>query len=103
MNTDLIRSLTKDLDLARKSLIALRAEAETLNLGHQGTISVCVPGATRAIVVAQDGGRSFGWQSRMVRGREMIMLGIKKAYAAMIESERAQIEVLKEAIAKEAA
>lgn len=103
MNTDLIRKLTFDLDDAEKLLKELTTEAEYLNLNHQDLISVCVPKVTRWIAVAENGGREAGWMTRLIRGREMILLGMKKAYAAMIEQQKERVQAIKEQIAQEAA
>lgn len=100
MNTELIRKLTVDLDTAMKHAADLRREAGTLQLNHQEQIAVSVPGCHRIIHVAVNGGHGAGWMTRMVRGREMIMLGIKKAYAAMIEAADDRVAEIEAAIAK---
>lgn len=103
MNTELVRKLTVQLDEAEKLLIELKKEADSLHLNHQNPISVNVPGTNRWIGVAENGGREHGWMSKMIRGREMIMLGIKKAYMAMIEEQEEKVSTIKALIAQEAA
>lgn len=103
MNTTRIRELTKMLDEARGAARQLRNEAEALNLNHQDVISVRIKDCARDIYVAVNGGREAGWMSQMVRGREMIMLGIKKAYTAMIEDADARVASIESEIRKEAA
>lgn len=103
MNTDRIRKMTIELDAAMKHAADLRREADTLRLNHQEQIAVSVPGCHRVIHVAVNGGRESGWMTRMVRGREMIMLGVKKAYAAMIEAADERVAEIEAAITREVA
>lgn len=86
MNTERIRKLTINRDLAAQLVSELREEASRLTLsGHQHEISVRVGRECRSISVTKIDTHG-NYSSRLVRGREMILLGVKKAYAVMIEA-----------------
>lgn len=101
MNNDCVRKILDEIVIAERLLAELKAEASTLNLGHQDPIAVSIPKKTRWLGVAENGGRENGWSARLVRGREMIMLGIKLAYAAMIEQQERYLSRLKKDLLEE--
>lgn len=104
MNTSSIRDLLAARERAVKELQSLRNEAESFSLnGHQNAISVFIGGCQRCVDVAAIGGREVSWQSTLVRGREMILLGAKKAYAAMIERTEKELSAIDEQIRRETA
>lgn len=88
MNTQDIRLAADNLDTMRKRLAALKDERATLNCkGHQHEISVTV-GTVRRVMVAS-ASYETGYTTRMIRGREMIALGVIKAFDGWIdEAER---------------
>lgn len=93
MNTEKIRDLTKVLDAEKAKLAALKAQASMLTLsGHQNQISVTIQDKVQLAVTAMD----RGWHQRCIRGREMILLGVKKAMAAMIEEQEFAVEKAKQ-------
>ncbi len=93
MNTEKIRDLTKVLDAEKAKLAALKAQASMLTLsGHQNQISVTIQDKVQLAVTAMD----RGWSQRCIRGREMILLGVKKAMAAMIEEQEFAVEKAKQ-------
>lgn len=87
MNTERIRKLLVIRDEAAKDLAALRNEFSTLTLnGHQEEIIVFVGKGRRPVSVAKIGGSDVGYSSILLRGREMVLLGVKKAFAEMVKS-----------------
>lgn len=95
MNTENIRKLTELLDAEVASLARLKSQASLLTLnGHQESITVSVKDKVTLSVTAMD----RGYAQRCIKGREMILLGIKKAMAAMIEEQEFAVEQAKQAL-----
>lgn len=88
MNTSTLRNLADKLDSAINYRDALVDEAALLTLsGHQSEITLSVftgRGKGRAIQLSRIS-RAHSYASVQVRGTEMIMLGVKKWYAAAID------------------
>ncbi|AXE31590.1 hypothetical protein DK842_17800 [Chromobacterium phragmitis] len=98
MNTADICGLLKELDAARDELKKLKEEASLLSLsGHQNQISIQVGNSSRSLAIARIESRN-GYASTLVRGREMILLGVKKAYAALISTQAQRVRDLEESI-----
>ncbi|HJP68593.1 MAG TPA: hypothetical protein VJ846_06800 [Sphingomicrobium sp.] len=91
MNTQNISKLVEALDKARSDLDALEREASLLNLtGHQQTIHVRVGEKGRTFSLAEiDHQRTYA--AVAIRGTEMVMLGVKKLYAARADAKKQHI------------
>lgn len=99
MNTKAIRQMTELLDQRRKQIAELKHEASLLTLNcNQEEIRVSVGKSTRSIAVTAMG---RDYMHKMIRGREMILLGVKKVYAAIIEEFESDITELEKKIAEE--
>ena len=97
MNTENIRELTKQLDIEIARLTSLKKQFISLTLnGHQESITVTIKDKVQLAVTAMD----RGYAQRCIRGREMILLGVKKAMAAMIEEQEWVVEEAKQAVRK---
>lgn len=98
MDTKAIRQWTEVLDKKRQQLDELKQEASLLTLsGNQDQIRVTVGTKGRSIAVSEMG---RDWAQHLIRGREMILLGVKKAYAAMIAEAEAEILEVERKIAE---
>lgn len=97
-----ITKLHKLLDMLEKEqneLSKLILESNSLNLnGNQDGISVRIATANRDIRVTE---MDRHYVQQVIRGREMILLGVKKVYHASIESQKKKIQSLKVEIQKE--
>jgi hypothetical protein len=98
MDTKKVADLLESLDKARSSLDKLEYEASLLNLnGHQRQISVRVGESQREICLTQlDYQRTYA--SIAIRGTEMVMLGVKKLYAAWIDAQKQKVAALETSI-----
>lgn len=97
MNTAVITDLCKQLDKARAHLEAAKAARAALNLNdHQETLRV-VCGKASIEVSYLD--RDTSWRSTLIRGREMILLGMQKVANAEIDRCRAEVVRIKQQIA----
>lgn len=107
MKTDRISALVEELRKARTRLDSLRSERACLNLnGHQHTISVSVGvhgGTAKSFTVAAPGGGEVSYRSVMVRGMEMVMLGIVKLYNGWISEAEDKVAELEAALRAEVA
>jgi hypothetical protein len=94
MNTQSIVKLAETLDKARFDLSALEYEMSLLNLsGHQQTVHVRIGDKGRSFGLAEiDHGRNYA--AVAIRGTEMVMLGMKKLYAARVDSMKQHIASL---------
>ena len=102
MNTKKLSDLLNEVENRRKELKILLIEQESLSLnGTQSMISVAVGQRSRQITITHMD-RSTGWESRLVRGSEMILLGVKKAYAVMVDEAKANVELAESAVRSEA-
>jgi len=96
MDTNAISELCKKLEQEEKLLQELKKEASLLNLnGHQEQITVSFSGKTRAIAIS-DMARDYS--QKVIRGREMILLGVKKAYLGIIDHQENVVVKIKEEI-----
>ena len=98
MNTEKIAKLADELNKARSALDSIEYEALLLHLnGHQQVISVRVGDKGRSFSLAEiDHQRSYA--AVAIRGTEMVMLGIKKLYAARIDSMKQRIASIETSI-----
>ena len=98
MNTNTIRLAADKLDTARKRLDDLRNERTLLNCGgHQSEISVSVGGVRRVVVAYQS--CQTGYTTKLIRGREMIMLGVIKAFDGWIQNAEREVHEAETALA----
>lgn len=73
----------------------LRTKLSKMSLGgHRDDISISirVGGETITLAVASNGGRESGYSAVLVRGREMILLGAKKAVHERIVQLESEIQ-----------
>lgn len=91
MDTQKIVKLAEELAKSRSSLELLEYEASLLNLsGHQQTITVRIGDKSRSFILAEiDHQRSYA--AVAIRGTEMVMLGVKKLYAARVDAMKQHI------------
>lgn len=99
MNTDLIRMLLADLDKAKTALETAKADLNLMSLsGHQTSISVHVGNRSYPLSFLN---RETGWMSKLIRGREMIMLGAKKGVMAEVEHLTDEVHAIERKLAGE--
>lgn len=91
MDTQKIVKLAEALDKARSGLESLEYEASLLNLsGHQQAVRVQIGERSRFFSLAEiDHQRSYA--AVAIRGTEMVMLGVKKLYAARVDAMKQHI------------
>jgi hypothetical protein len=99
MNTKLIRSLSDDLDSARALLAKLKDELALIDMRKgQDCCSISCAGRTLSVTAwTQD---SY-YMPRLVNGMEMVQLGLRKYWQAMIDSQ-ADVVAAKEAALRDA-
>lgn len=97
MSIDELKALCDQLETARKLLAEHEKRLSLCQLsGHQEAISVSVGGIGSVALTSMD----RGYMQRLIRGREMIMLGVKKCLAELVEAQRAKVRELESAIAE---
>jgi len=104
-NTTDIRGLLDQYDKAVDALGILRDEAAKLRLnGHQDDVqlSIHISGRKGRGLTLATSSRETNYASAQVRGMEMIMLGVKKWYAAEIERHQQHVKRLEERIRESA-
>lgn len=90
MNTKEIRHYADKLDGLRKSLTDLKQERTLLNCnGHQTELSVSA-GAARKVIVGHSG-YDTGYMTKIIRGREMILLGMIKTFDGWIAQREKEV------------
>lgn len=91
MDTMKIKQAADKVDAERKRLAVLKEERALLNCsGHPSEISVTV-GTTRRVLVARSG-YDTGYTSKLIRGREMIALGVIKAFEGWIAEAESDVK-----------
>ena len=88
MNIQEIRQIATEIDKADAEMAQLIREFKTLNLsGHQNNVTLHVRFGNESIrsLTVADNNREPGSLSPPVRGLALLMLGIKKWYAAEID------------------
>lgn len=99
MNTKLIRSRTEDLDSARALLAKLKDELALIDMRKgQDCCHISCAGRVLALTAFTE---DRTYMPRLVRGMEMVQLGLRKYWQAMIDSQ-ADVVVAKEAALREA-
>lgn len=90
-----LNQLFASLDRARAEYIPLEKSLKACNLtGHQMAISVTITDVGTVSLTEMD--RSY--MQRLIRGRELIMLGVKKAISAKLDTKLKEIRDLEQAI-----
>lgn len=90
-----LNQLFDRLDKALAEVLPLRKSLKACNLtGHQMAISVTVSNVGTVLLSEMD--RSY--TQRLIRGRELIMLGVKKAITAKLDAKLEEIRDLEQAI-----
>lgn len=86
MHTGGLMELCKNLDAEREKLELFKTRLASCELnGHQSEITVTVGNAKMQLKVAELDIRNYA--SRVIRGREIILLGVKKTIAAMVDDQ----------------
>lgn len=99
MDTKLVRSRTEDLDFARGLLAKLKDELALIDM-RKGQDCCAISCAGRRLdVTAFSEDRHY--MPRLVRGMEMVQLGLRKYWQAMIDSQ-ADVVAAKESALREA-
>jgi len=98
MTIDELKALCDRLKMMRESLaeLKLRHAACTLS-GHQKSITVEIAGVGKFGLTYCD--YTTGYASRVIKGREMILLGVKKALEAMVDERAETVRQLEQQIA----
>ncbi|MBU6488292.1 MAG: hypothetical protein KGQ57_10735 [Burkholderiales bacterium] len=92
MDTQKIAKLVAELDKARSDLDAIEYEVSLLNLsGHQQTIHVRIGEKGRSFSLAEID-HQCSYAAVAIRGTEMVMLGVKKLYAARVDAKKQHIK-----------
>lgn len=102
MNTINIRNLSDNLFKARERLEQVKSEAAILTLsGHQRAVSISVVSerGTRKLDVTELDDRYY--QVKQTRGMEMVLLGLKKWYAAEIDRAKDQVAAIEQKLRQE--
>jgi hypothetical protein len=95
MNRAELNKLFDKLDNLRAEVPPLEKSLKACNLnGHQMSITVTVADVGTVMLTAMD--RSY--MQRLIRGRELIMLGVKKAISAKLDAKLAEILELEQSI-----
>lgn len=98
MTIEELKALCDRLKVARDSLDELKRRHAACTLsGHQNNITVEITNVGKVGVTYCD--YSTGYASRVIQGREMILLGVKKALAAMIDERAETVRQLEQQIA----
>lgn len=95
MSIDELKKLCDRLEAERKTLAEHRKRLNRCNLdGHQEGISLNVRDLGTVALSEMD----HCYAQRLIRGREMIMLGVKKALSAMVDAQADRVAALERAI-----
>lgn len=85
MHTGGLMELCKNLDAEREKLELFKTRLASCELnGYQSEITVTVGNAKMQLKVTE---LDRGYASRVIRGREIILLGVKKTIAAMVDDQ----------------
>lgn len=97
MNIDEIKSLCDKLVKEREELVKLKTKLAMCNLsGHQNNVSVTIQGV--GSIYLTEVSRDTGYAARLIRGREMIMLGVKKSLSYMVDQQSDVVKLLEDKI-----
>lgn len=100
MDANELKVLLRSLESAQSNLHELETEYSLLNLtGHQQEIRISVGDTTRTLSLARFDNATY--TAVAVRGTEMVMLGVKKLYAARIDEARQGVREIEEKIRAE--
>ena len=98
MNINELKALCDRLATERAELGKLKMKLSACNLsGHQHDISINVSGIGSVQLTAIT--RETGYAASLIRGREMIMLGVKKILLEAVEQQSAIVAATKQKIA----
>ena len=99
MSIDDLKKLCDDLRSAKSALEALQVKLSACSLnGHQRNISVDITDLGGLRLTECD--RNTGYTSRCIRGREMILLGVKKVISALVDEQKQRVTELERQIAE---
>ena len=98
MNHLRINELSGRIEKAIAELEKLQAEAANIKCNGQNTVAVSCQGRAIWVVLAD---RDSGYMAQQVRGMEMILLGLKKYWAGLIDVAQQDLAALREELRKE--
>lgn len=97
MTTNEIIELCQRLKKEREALSEMKKKLVACNLsGHQNRIKVLIGDGSIAVNVTETTNR--GYSESLIRGREMILLGVKKAIQAAVDEQESLVSRIEEAI-----
>ena len=99
MNHLRINELTGLITKKIAELGKLRDEAANIKGNAQNTVAVSCQGRAIWVVLAD---RDSGYMAQQVRGMEMILLGLKKYWAGLIDTAEMELASLREELRREA-
>lgn len=86
MTTNEIIALCQQLNKERAILVEMKSKLAMCQLsGHQNRIKVLIGDGAIAVNVT---GMDRGYSQSLIRGREMILLGVKKAISAVVDEQQ---------------
>lgn len=96
MTTNEIIELCQRLKKEREALSEMKKKLAACNLsGHQKRIKVLIGDGSIAVNVTE---MNRGYSESLIRGREMILLGVKKAIQAAVDEQESLVSRIEEAI-----
>lgn len=96
MTTNEIIELCQRLKKEREALSEMKKKLAACNLsGHQNRIKVLIGDGSIAVNVTE---MNRGYSESLIRGREMILLGVKKAIQAAVDEQESLVSRIEEAI-----
>ena len=96
MTTNEIIELCKRLKKEREALSEMKKKLASCNLsGHQNKIKVLIGDGSITVNVTET---NRGYSESLIRGREMILLGVKKAIQAAVDEQESLVSRIEEAI-----
>lgn len=86
MTTNEIIALCQQLKKERAILVEMKSKLAMCRLsGHQNSIKVLIGDGAIAVNVTE---MDRGYSQSLIRGREMILLGVKKAISAVVDEQQ---------------
>ena len=98
MSIEELKKLCDCLAVERAELENLRKKLAACKLsGHQHDIGVSISGVGNTALTSMS--RETGWAARVISGREMILLGVKKVLAALVDDQAELVRKIEQQIA----
>lgn len=100
MDINKITILTSELEEAKNKLKQLQSARSQLNFGGHQNRAYAVVGDVKIEITTLE--RNTGWAAKLIRGQEMILLGMQKAFNARIDAQHERIAKIRDDISNEA-